>query len=76
MLSRGGKLEIAFIGVNRNSRHLKSWERLQTIEGQVLQENTTMLAMCKELGFEITSDPHDADLSIVRLVISEPHTNP
>ena len=28
-------------------------EGLETIEGQVLSENTAMLAMCKELGFEI-----------------------
>ena len=37
-------------------------EGLQTIEGQVLRENTTMLAMCRKLGFEIAPDPHDADL--------------
>ena len=27
-------------------------EGLKTIEGQVLSENTTMLAMCRELGFD------------------------
>ena len=27
------------------------------IEGQVLSENTTMLAMCRELGFDIALDP-------------------
>ena len=46
-------------------------ERLQTIEGQVLRENVTMLSMCKQLGFEITSDPHDADLCMVRLSVAD-----
>jgi len=44
-------------------------EGLRTIEGQVLNENTTMLAMCRELGFAITPDPHEADISVVRLPI-------
>jgi hypothetical protein len=26
------------------------------VQGQVLSENTTMLAMCAELGFHITDD--------------------
>jgi acetyltransferase len=42
-------------------------EGLQTIEGQVLSENTTMLAMCKELGFGIAADPHDPDTCVVTL---------
>jgi acetyltransferase len=41
-------------------------EGLKTIEGQVLRENVTMLAMCRELGFDITTDPHDADVWLVR----------
>jgi acetyltransferase len=45
-------------------------ERLQTIEGQVLRENVTMLSMCKEFGFEITPDPDDADLCMVRLSVA------
>src|SRR6516162_5389300 len=36
-------------------------EGLKTIEGQVLSENTTMLAMCRELGFSISPDPSDPD---------------
>jgi acetyltransferase len=43
------------------------WLGLKTIEGQVLRENTTMLAMCRELGFAITSDPADRDVLAVRL---------
>lgn len=34
-------------------------EGLRRIEGQVLNENTTMLTMCRELGFTISTDPHD-----------------
>jgi GNAT superfamily N-acetyltransferase len=40
---------------------------LRSIEGQVLYENKTMLNMCRELGFEITSDPQDPAVSNVRL---------
>src|SRR5215471_8348598 len=45
-------------------------EGLKTIEGQVLAENTAMLAMCRELGFSISPDPSDPDTCIVKLVIS------
>jgi acetyltransferase len=45
-------------------------EGLKLIEGQVLSENATMLAMCKELGFEIRPDPDDPDACIVRLPFS------
>jgi acetyltransferase len=34
-------------------------EGLQRISGQVLQENSTMLNMCRELGFAVKSDPTD-----------------
>src|SRR5712691_5895042 len=45
-------------------------EGLKTIEGQVLGENTAMLAMCRELGFDIAPDPHEPDTCVVRLAIS------
>ena len=45
-------------------------ERLKTIEGQVLSENATMLAMCRELGFSIAPDPNDPDTCVVKLAIS------
>jgi acetyltransferase len=38
---------------------------LQRLEGEVLKENTTMLQMCKELGFKIADDPQDAQLTHV-----------
>jgi acetyltransferase len=44
-------------------------EGLKTIEGQVLSENTTMLAMCRELGFSISPDPSDPDACVVKLAI-------
>jgi len=46
-----------------------SAEGLQTVEGQVLRDNTTMLAMCRELGFAVASDPQDAELYLVKLKV-------
>lgn len=46
------------------------WQGLRVVEGQVLRENTTMLAMCRQLGFAITSDPDDATVAIVRLPVA------
>jgi len=40
---------------------------LRAIEGQVLHENTTMLKMCKQLGFEITGVPGAASVAAVKL---------
>ena len=42
-------------------------EGLRCIQGQVLQENTTMLEMCRELGFQVASDPQEPSSLIVRL---------
>jgi acetyltransferase len=42
-------------------------EGLNRVEGDVLQENTVMLAMCRSLGFEVTADPVEHDLCHVRL---------
>jgi acetyltransferase len=44
-------------------------EGVQAIEGQVLRENSTMLAMCKELGFDITADPNDVAICIAMLTV-------
>jgi len=40
---------------------------LRRIEGQVLSENTLMLKMCGELGFEIISEVDDPTVKLVRL---------
>jgi acetyltransferase len=37
------------------------------IQGQVLHGNTPMLDMCRELGFEIKSDPDEPYICDVRL---------
>jgi acetyltransferase len=44
-------------------------EGLKTIEGQVLSENSTMMAMCRELGFSVVPDPDDASMRVVKLSI-------
>jgi acetyltransferase len=40
---------------------------LKTVTGEILRENTTMLAMCQALGFTIAGDPDDPDLRVVTL---------
>ena len=42
-------------------------EGLKTISGDVLKENTVMLDMCRQLGFEIKPDPSEPDICDVRL---------
>ena len=44
-------------------------EGLRSIHGQVLQENTTMLEMCRNLGFKIGLDPEERSLSFVKLTL-------
>lgn len=44
-------------------------EGLKYIDGDVLAENTVMLAMCQDLGFEITNDPGQHDVCRVRLIL-------
>ncbi|WGS27829.1 bifunctional acetate--CoA ligase family protein/GNAT family N-acetyltransferase [Bradyrhizobium sp. ISRA464] len=47
--------------------HYARSEGLKRLFGQVLTENTTMLGMCRELGFTVTMDP--ADHSIVDVML-------
>ena len=42
-------------------------EGLESIRGQVLQENRTMLRMCRQLGFHITPDPDESSIVVVAL---------
>lgn len=44
-----------------------STEGLKSMSGQVLTQNATMLAMCRELGFNVKADPNDAGLAQVWL---------
>ncbi len=45
-------------------------EGLQRISGQVLRENTVMLQMCRELGFDVKTDPTDPGLQMVTLPLT------
>lgn len=47
-------------------------EGLKQIFGQILAENTVMLRMCRELGFEVTTDPEDFGLRDVTLTLESP----
>ena len=47
---------------------------LKAMHGQVLCENTTMLAMCGELGFRISGDPADLGVKIATLSLSGEQT--
>jgi acetyltransferase len=44
-------------------------EGLKAISGDVLHENTIMLEMCRQLGFEIKADPVEHGLCDVKLVL-------
>jgi GNAT superfamily N-acetyltransferase len=47
-------------------------EGLAQITGQILQENSVMLKMCRELGFETKTNPEDLGLCDVTLVLDRP----
>jgi acetyltransferase len=42
-------------------------EGLKSLFGEVLRENAAMLAMCRDLGFNVDADPRDTSLAIVSL---------
>ncbi|MBN8990476.1 MAG: bifunctional acetate--CoA ligase family protein/GNAT family N-acetyltransferase [Rhizobiales bacterium] len=44
-------------------------EGLKSIWGDVLAENTVMLAMCRSLGFQVKPDPAEHDICNVRLAL-------
>ncbi len=48
-------------------------EGLKSLFGEVLQENVTMLAMCRDLGFKIGPDLREAGLAIVSFDLAEAH---
>ena len=45
------------------------FEGLKTVSGDVLQENTVMLEMCRNLGFTIKADPVEHGLCDVKLML-------
>jgi acetyltransferase len=44
-------------------------EGLKAISGDVLADNTVMLAMCRSLGLEVKSYPQEHDICHVRLAL-------
>jgi acetyltransferase len=48
---------------------------LRTVHGQVLAENTTMLRMCRDLGFQISDDPHSKGIKMVTLNLTRSAQN-
>jgi RimJ/RimL family protein N-acetyltransferase len=46
-------------------------KRLKTVHGQVLAENSTMLIMCEELGFQVTDDMVERGVKRVTLPLDE-----
>src|SRR5215831_5528834 len=44
---------------------------LQTVRGQVLGENVTMLQMCTELGFHVADDANERGVKVVTLPLHE-----
>ena len=44
-------------------------EGMKSVKGQILHENTVMLKMCKELGFEVKTDSGDPGLYDVTLTL-------
>ena len=44
-------------------------EGLKRIVGQILQENSVMLKMCRELGFKVTTNAEDRGVSDVTLAL-------
>jgi acetyltransferase len=49
---------------------------LQRVYGEVLRENTTMLTMCRELGFETTADRADPAVEVATLTLDAPQPEP
>jgi len=44
-------------------------EGLKVVSGDVLAENTVMLSMCRDLGFEVKADPVEHGICNVKLVL-------
>jgi acetyltransferase len=42
---------------------------LESVHGQVLQENKTMLQMCRQLGFQIAPDPEESAVVVAALAL-------
>jgi RimJ/RimL family protein N-acetyltransferase len=79
--TRGDSAEFAILVRSRLKGHGVGWllmkrmiefskhKDLKTVRGQVLSENTAMLAMCAELGFHIADDPEEPGVKSVTLPV-------
>jgi acetyltransferase len=45
-------------------------EGLKVISGQIMHENSVMIDMCRELGFEVKADPMERDIYNVTLTLA------
>ena len=60
-------------------KHMIEFSRykgLKTVRGQVLSENTAMLAMCAELGFHIADNSDDFSIKTVTLPVDNADLTP
>lgn len=55
--------------------HYGEAEGIQELWGQVLRENAGMLKMCRELGFQVKTDPSDSSLVIATLPLIHKEPN-
>ena len=81
--SRGEGGEFAILVRSRLKGHGLGWllmkhmiayaqeKGLETVHGQVLAENSTMLTMCAELGFHVADDPGERGVKVVTLPLNE-----
>lgn len=81
--SRGEGGEFAILVRSRLKGHGLGWllmkhmiayaqeKGLETVHGQVLAENSTMLIMCAELGFHVADDPGERGVKVVTLPMNE-----
>ncbi|WP_029062167.1 GNAT family N-acetyltransferase [Labrenzia sp. DG1229] len=44
---------------------------IETVKGEVLKENTSMISMCQALGFTVGTSPDDPGIALVTLAVSE-----
>lgn len=44
---------------------------IQTIKGEVLKENTSMISMCQALGFNVGTSPDDPGIALVTLTVGD-----
>ena len=51
-------------------RYAKS-DGIETIKGEVLKENTSMISMCQALGFKIGTSPDDPGVALVTLPVTD-----